>query len=183
MLLAQELNGPWQQTSIPIFRATPIDYPRGNTLLQVHKTHRLDGQIPMLPWRLYWSWSSVLILHATVQTQFRVLHAVISRSRRWVFTPSLLVPCELQGEKVPNVHWLSNSLLKVHFPPMCMYVWIHMKNTNEGAMLKGFLTFSFALFFSFSFFLFRYSNYWAKKAVSEKKISVWNVLELFRILL
>lgn len=47
-----------------------------------------------------------------------------SGAREAVFTPSLLVPGEQKGERVPNVHSLTNGLLKLHCFPLCLCVWL-----------------------------------------------------------
>lgn len=45
-----------------------------------------------------------------------------SRVREAVFTPSELVPGEQRGEKVPNVHSLSNGFLKLYSFPLSVCV-------------------------------------------------------------
>lgn len=65
------------------------------------------------------------------------------------FAPSVLVLCELRGEKVPNVHSLSNGLLIFHFPPKYMYVWIYRKHSQEcdGKMFLDLKSSTFSMSF------------------------------------
>lgn len=71
------------------------------------------------------NWQSVgRRMHTQKQSvSFMWCVGLYSKAREVVFTPSVLVPGEQRGEKVPSVHSLSNGLYSF---PLCVFVHVCM---------------------------------------------------------
>lgn len=109
---------------------------------------------------------------------------------------SSLHQCWSLVSRVPNVHSLSNGLLKLYCFPLCLCVWLpvwlckfnsvlgnvlhtdnnlvksNRKHSEDGAMLKGFLISIFFFYNTIYYFRLHNTKLWAKVEVYEKSISI-----------